>query len=256
MRLNRFRRLLREEQPIICISPGIPSPELVEFLGYLGFDVVFVDAEHGVIGPGRAQEMVRAADAAGVATITRVPSSDPSTILGYLETGTDGVIVPHVCSATDAQRAVQAVKYAPLGLRGAHSATRAASYGATEGAADYFARANQETVVGVMIEDRAALENLDEILAVPGVDLCLIGPGDLSVSMGYPGQPYHPEVQQEVDSAMKAVRAAGIAAGTVAGDGEETRQLFERGFRFALVSVTKILTTGSRHLLEQARKST
>jgi 4-hydroxy-2-oxoheptanedioate aldolase len=247
--------MLREEQPVICASPGVPSPELVEILGYLGFDAVFVDGEHGVIGPGRALEMVRAADAAGVATITRVPSSEPSTILGYLETGTDGVIVPHVCSAEDARRAVQAVKYAPLGLRGAHSATRAACYGATEGAADYFARMNREMVVGVMIEDRAALDNLGEILGVPGLDLCLIGPGDLSVSMGYPGQPYHPKVQQEVDRAMKAVRAAGIAAGTVAGDGHETRQLFERGFSFALVTAMKLRMNGARDLLEQARQS-
>ena len=253
MRTNTIKQTLQEGGTVICVGPGFPSPELVELLGYVGFDCIFVDAEHGVIGVERAQEMVRAADAAGSTTLTRVPKNNPAVILGYLETGTEGVIVPHVNTADDARAAVQAVKYSPLGIRGAHSGTRAANYGVTQDAAEYFDRANRETVVAVMIEEMTALENLDEILKVPELDLCLIGPGDLSMSMGYPGQPNHPDVQAQVERALRKIRAAGVAAGTVARDGEGIRRLFERGFQFAMVSAARMLTASARQLLAQAR---
>jgi len=253
VRANKVKQTLQEGGTVICAGPGFPSPELVEFLGYLGFDCIFVDAEHGVIGVERAQGMVRAADAAGVATLTRVPKNDPAVILGYLETGTGGVVVPHVNTADEARAVVQAVKYSPLGTRGSHSGTRAANYGVTQNGAEYFARANCETLVAVMIEEVTALENLAEMLKVPGLDLCLIGPGDLSMSMGYPGQPDHPDVQAQVDMALHKIRAAGVAAGTVAGDGEGVRRLFERGFQFALVGVARLFAASVRQLLAQAR---
>lgn len=253
MKTNTIKHKLQEGGTVICIGPGFPSPELVEFLGYVGFDCIFLDAEHGVIGVERAQEMVCAADAAGVSTLTRVPKNDPAVILGYLETGTGGVIVPHVNTADETQAVVQAVKYGPQGMRGAHSATRAADYGLTQSGAEYFAQANRETLVAIMIEELTALQNLDEILSVPGLDLCFIGPGDLSMSMGYPGQPGHPDVQAQVNRALQKIRAAGVATGTVAGDGQEVRRLFERGFQFALVSAAKLLTESAWQLLAQAR---
>ena len=253
MRTNRVKRILREGGTVICAGPGFPSPEMVEFLGHLGFDCIFIDAEHGVIGVERAQEMVRAADAVGVGTLTRVPKNDPAVILGYLETGTGGILVPHVNTAAEVRAVVQAVKYSPLGCRGAHSATRAADYGVTLSSAEYFAQANQETLVAVMIEETTALENLDEMLAVPGLDLCIVGPSDLSMSMGYPGRPDHPHVQAQVDLALRKARAANVAVGTVAADGAGVRRLFERGFQFALISAARLLAASARQLLAQAR---
>ncbi|HBY93926.1 MAG: aldolase/citrate lyase family protein [Ardenticatenaceae bacterium] len=253
MRSNKLKQALKEGGTVICVGPGVPSPELVEFLGHLGFDCIFIDAEHGVIGVERAQEMVRAADAVGIGSLTRVPKNDPAVILGYLETGTGGILVPHVNTADEVRQIMQAVKYSPLGIRGAHSGTRAANYGVTQSGAEYFDQANRETMVAAMIEEVAALENLNEILQVPGLDLCLIGPGDLAMSMGYPGQPDHPEVQAQVDLAVHKICAAGVAAGTVAADGEGVRRLFERGFQLALVSALRLLVVGARQLLAQAR---
>jgi 2-keto-3-deoxy-L-rhamnonate aldolase RhmA len=250
---TRLKQKLQAGNSVIGIASSFPSPELVEFLGLLKFDCIFIDAEHGVVGPETAQKLVRAADAVNVDTIVRVPQNDPGVILGYLETGTSGVIVPHINTADQMRAAVQAVKYSPLGMRGAHSGTRAANYGLTQNSADYFNRANRETIVGAMIEEVTAVENLDDILEVPELGLCFIGPGDLSMTVGYPGQPNHPAVQDLVDQALHKIRKAGIAAGTVAADAAGVRRLFERGFQFALVSAAKLLSVGAQELLAQAR---
>lgn len=254
MRPNTMKRTLHQGGTVISVQPHFPSPELVEFLGYLGFDSVFLDAEHGVVGVNRAQELVRAADAANIATLVRVPTNAPAVILGYLESGAGGVLVPHVTTAEQAEAAVQAVKYAPRGKRGAHSATRAANYGLTQSGAEYFEQANQETLTAIMLEDVEALANLEYILQVPGLDLCVIGPGDLSMSMGYPGQPDHPEVQRQVGLALQKIRAAGMPAGTPASDGPDARRLFERGFQFVMVNVARMLAADARELLAQARR--
>jgi len=253
MQTNTVKSALKEGDKVVCIQPHFPSPEVVEFLGYLGFDCIFVDAEHCGVGVERAQEMVRAADAAGVATLIRVPKNDPALILGYLETGAGSILVPHVNTADQVRRVVQAVKFAPLGTRGAHPATRAANYGVTQSSTEYFCQANRETMVAVMIEEMTAVENLDEMVKVPGLDLCVVGATDLSMSMGYPGQPGHPDVQSQVELALHKIRAAGVAAGATATDGAGVHRLFERGFQFAVVNAARLLAASARELLAQAR---
>lgn len=253
MRVNKLKQVLKSGEAVIASGPGFSSPELVEFLGHLKFDCIFIDAEHGPIGLKEAQEMVRAADAVGIPTITRVPHNDPAAILGYLETGTGSVLVPHVNDAAEAKAAVKAARYPALGMRGAHSGTRAANYGVTQSSPEYFASADRETLVSAMIEEYVAIDNIDEILQVDGLDFFLIGPGDLSMSMGYPGQPLHPEVQAKVDLALKKILAAGKIAGTVAGNGEQARQLIERGFQFILTSTTGLLASAARQFLTEAR---
>lgn len=253
MRVNQLKKALDDGDSIIAVGPGFSSPELVEFLGHLKFDCIFIDAEHGPVGLKEAQEMVRAADVVDIPTLIRVPQNDPAAILGYLETGTGSILVPHVNHAAAAQAAVRATKYPPLGIRGAHSGTRAANYGTTQTSAEYFACADQETLVSVMIEEVAAIKNIDEILQVEGQDLFMLGPGDLSMSMGFPGQPYHPEVQENVDLALKKILAVGKSAGTVAGNGEQAHQLIERGFQFVLVSATGLLASAARQFLTEAR---
>jgi 2-keto-3-deoxy-L-rhamnonate aldolase RhmA len=197
-----------------CVGPGMSSPELVEFFGYLGFDDIFLDAEHGVIGVDRAQEMVRAADGSGTPTLTRVPQNDPVVIRGDLESGTGGVIVPHVNTADDARAAVQAAKYAPLGTCGAGTASRAANFGPTRTAAEYLRRANEETFLSALVEESEGVRNLDAIMAVEGVDAVGIGAGNLSMSMGLPGQASHPDVKKIVLAAEARVAAAGKIAVT------------------------------------------
>jgi 4-hydroxy-2-oxoheptanedioate aldolase len=253
MRTNTMKEALRGGGRVICVQPHFPSPELVEFLGYAGFDGIFVDAEHGTVGVERAQEMVRAADVANIATLVRVPTNAPPVILGYLESGAGGVLVPHVTTAEQARAAVEAVKFAPQGNRGAHWGTRAANYGLTQSAPEYFEQSNRETLTAIMIEDAEALANLEDILQVPGLDLCVIGSGDLSMTLGHPGQPDHPEVQRQVGRALRVIRAAGVPAGTTTGDGPGARRLFEQGFQFVVVSAARLLAASAGQFLAQAR---
>lgn len=252
MRKNRLRAYIEEKKPVITAGPGFPSPELIEFLGHLGFEGVFIDAEHGTIGLETVQELVRAADAVGLATLTRVPKNDPAIIMGHLETGAASILVPHINSADDAVAAVQAVKFGPDGIRGAHSGTRAANFGATQDSATYFRESNRETLVAAMIEEVAALDNLAEIVTVQGLDLCIIGPGDLSMSMGLPGQPFHPEVQKRIAQAFSQIRTAGVSVGTLARDGKHARELFAQGYHVAIVSVPGILAGAARQLIAEA----
>lgn len=204
---NRLKEKIARGETATGVLVAWPSPELVEFCGYLGFDWVFIDAEHGYIGRETCAAMVRACDVSGIVPLVRVPENNASTILGYLETGAMGVIVPHVSTAEAARAAVEAVKYGPLGARGAGSSTRPANYGLTQTSTEYFQRANDQVMLYVMIEDMAGVENLDEILSVDGIDIVAFGPGDFAMSIGYPGQPGHPEVQKIISEARERIDA-------------------------------------------------
>jgi 4-hydroxy-2-oxoheptanedioate aldolase len=252
VRTNLTKEALRAGQNVVCIQPHFPSPELVEFLGHLGFDCVFIDAEHGGVGVERAQELVRAADASGVPTLVRVPRNEPETILRYLDIGSGGVLVPHVKSAEHAEAAVRASKFAPRGIRGAHAATRAAGYGLTQSSRAYFAQANAETLVAVMIEDASAVESFEQIAATDGLDLCVLGREDLAMSLGYPGELDHPEVARLTELVLQAARRAGLPLGITTPDGFAVSELFERGFQFVVVSASRLLAGTAREVLARA----
>lgn len=118
MLTDRLKRRVLAGDFLIGVLPGRASPDLVELCGVLGFDFVFIDGEHGVVDLETCQDMVRAADSASIAVLVRVPQNDPPATLPYIEMGAAGVIVPHVCEASEAENAVRAVKYAPRGVRG------------------------------------------------------------------------------------------------------------------------------------------
>ena len=213
MRENQLKRMFREGKAAVGATAPFHTPEAVEMMGLLGFDFVFLDGEHGGLGPESCQSLVRAAQLSGIEPIVRVPRNDPTVILGYLETGAWSIQVPHVNTAEDARRAVEAIKYPPMGIRGAGSTTRAADYGLGPGPAEYFGHANEQTLVIPMIEEPAAVENIDEIVRVEGLEAIFIGSGDLALTMGYPGQRSHPDVMAAMDRAFQAGRSAGITVG-------------------------------------------
>jgi len=250
VRENKLKRLFREGRTAIGVLTPFNDPEAVEFLGLVGFDFVFLDGEHGALSAERCQELIRAAQLRDVETIVRVPTNDPTVILGYLETGAWNIQVPHVNSVDDARRAVQAVRYPPLGNRGAGSSTRAADYGLRLGAAEYFARANQQTMVIPMIEEPAAVDQIDEIVAVEGLEAIFIGSGDLALTMGHPGQRSHPDVLAAITRVHTAARAAGIAVGGVGGDAAANNALVEQDYQFVLNSAGALFAAGCRTLLD------
>src|SRR5918911_1040480 len=250
MRHNRAKAKLAAGQPISVIAPTYTSAGLVELLGHLGFDAMFVDCEHGPAGWDDVEDMVRAAELAGSTTIVRVQSNDPSTITRALDRGSGGVQVPHVNTRAEAEAAVRAAKYSPIGHRG--FAGGRSSFGEKPG--EDTRRANDQTMLVVMLEEVEALENLDEILEVDHIDAYFIAPGDLSQSMGLPGQLDHPDVQSAIDDAVRRTRAAGRAPGVLTTPDTVARYL-DLGALFLYVSLAHVLQPGVADFLAKANRA-
>jgi 4-hydroxy-2-oxoheptanedioate aldolase len=206
MRENRVKRILNDGGLAIGTHVGgIADPQIVEIIGLAGFDAAFIDMEHTSFDLRDIQLMVMAAERAGITPVVRTPGFDPAFILRLLDMGVQGVQVPHVSSADTAREAVKAVRYPPQGERGMAAASRAADYGKTR-LLDHMAASNKEITLACMIEDMEAVENIDAIAAVEGVDLLAVGPSDLSRSLGVSGQPDHPRLVAAIDRVREAVR--------------------------------------------------
>lgn len=208
LQTNRLKAALDEGKTVFGLLNSVPSPLLVEMLGYAGYDFVILDMEHVCVNPETLENMVRAAECAGITPLVRVPGATPEVILRMLDCGAQGVVVPHVRSRAEAERAVQASRYHPCGARGI-SGGRTTGFGAID-LPTYFARANAELMVVLMIEDRQGVEAIDEILSVPGVDLVLEGAVDLSQSYGVPAQLQHPRVQAAIQRVADGCRRHGV----------------------------------------------
>ncbi len=247
MRENRVKRRLQAGEAVIgCFIP-YPSPELAEICGYLGFDFVLLDAEHGLLTEESAYHMVVAAEVAGTVPLIRVPFNHRQVILRYLDLGAGGVMVPQVNTPEEARAVVEACRYYPEGRRGVAS-VRAAQFGLTRPLSEYIRAANTEVMVIVQIESLAAVERLEEYLAIPGIDVLFVGPNDLAQSMGYPGQQQHPEVQAMIDEIVRRVDGR-IPLGTTAATPELAQRQLERGFRLIATNTTALLAAGARALL-------
>lgn len=244
MRHNRAKEKLSSGKPVTVVAPGYSSAGLVELLGHLGFDAVFIDCEHGPVGWEDVEHMVRAAELVDVTPIVRVQSNDPSTITRALDRGAGGVQVPHVNTRMEAEAAVRSAKFAPIGHRG--YAGGRSSLGVK---GSFTQHANDETMVIAMLEEAEALRNLDEILTVPHIDAFFIAPGDLSQSMGYPGQLDQPEVQAAVDAAVSRIRRAGRAAGVLTTDAASARRYLVLGALFFYVALASLLRPTARDFL-------
>lgn len=207
LRRNKLKAALGAGSSVFGLINSVPAPLLVEMLGYAGYDFVVLDLEHVGVNPETLENLVRAAECSGVTPLVRVPSARAELIGRVLDCGAQGVVVPHVGSAAEASIAVAASRYHPCGSRGI-TGGRTTGFG-TLGLQDYFAVANSEILVAVMIEDRQGVAEIDAILSVPGIDLVIEGAIDLSQSCGVPGQAQHPEVQGAIAHVAERCRAAG-----------------------------------------------
>jgi 4-hydroxy-2-oxoheptanedioate aldolase len=213
MRTNTLKQKLSAGKPVFGVMITFPSPPVVEMLGYMGFDWVLIDNEHGSVTVDTAEDMIRAAELTGIAPIVRPVVNRPDAIAPFLDRGAWGVQVPHVNTREEAEAAVAACKYFPQGQRGMFSRGRPAEYGIRGATPAYVDAANENTLVCLMLEEVEAIRNIDEIAAVKGVDVLFIGSGDLAQSMGHPGQQTHREVQALMEDGVKRIRAAGVAVG-------------------------------------------
>jgi 4-hydroxy-2-oxoheptanedioate aldolase len=249
MRPNKMKAKLATGEPALGLSVMIPSAQLVEMAGGLGFDWVLIDCEHGTITLETVELMVMAAEASDVTPIVRPRSNNAQDVVEVMDRGAAGVQVPHVTNAAAARAAVEAVKFHPLGRRGLAAGTRASGYGYRGSAGDFVAAANRETLVCVQIEDEAAVENIDEILRVEGIDVFFIGPSDLSQSMGYPGNPKAEPVASAIDRTLKAIVAAEKLPGMPATT-EALASALEKGVRYTYTHLPTLLGSAARQHLK------
>jgi len=217
-------RLLNLET-LIGTVVTISAPEVADILSRLGFDFLWIDTEHGPPGLPQAQMLVQAAGAR-CSTVIRVPSQDEAWIKKTLDIGCDGVIVPHVSTAEQASRVVELCLYPPAGTRSV-GAARAQGYGLDlpEG----IQRANEQIAVIVQAEHIDAVYNIEGILNVEGVTAVLIGPYDLSGSLGVPGQIDSPKVRDAIDRVTKACHKAEMPVGIFAADTATARHALANG---------------------------
>ena len=254
MRTNTLKQKLKDGKPGFGVMITFPSPAVVEMLGYMGFDWVLIDNEHGSITVDTAEDVIRAAELSGIAPIVRPVTNKPEVIAPFLDRGAWGVQVPHVNTAAEAEAAVAACKYFPDGQRGMFSGGRPAEYGISGTTPDYVKKANAETLVCLMLEEVEAINNIKEIVKVKGVDVLFIGSGDLSQSMGYPGQNTHPEVQALMEKGVKEIRQAGVVAGVSCPDALIPKFL-GLGVRYFHSSVGRLLHTAGDAYLKTVRKA-
>ncbi len=187
------------------IHPDYPSPGLVEFLGRAGVDAIFIDCEHGSADFERVEDIARAARLTGMAAIVRPMAADSALMTRYLERGIDGLIVPHVDDAETARTVVETIRY-----------TRWNDY--------------DDVIFMAQVESVRAIDNLPELLAVEGIDVYFIGPGDLSQDMGHPGERAHPDVEAQIQRAREAILGANKCAGILVNPETVARRV-EEGFR-------------------------
>lgn len=228
---NKLKRKLKAGETQIGAFITAPCPEVVEVLAVTGYDFVILDTEHTASGIETVVDMMRAAEVYGMVPIVRVPDDTPKNIARYLDVGAYGVQIPMVHTAEQAARIVEAMKFMPEGKRGM-SGGRGTRWGRIE---DYRQVSNAETLVSVMCETETAVNNIEEIVRVPGVDAVFIGAFDLSQSLGVPGQTTHPLVEEAIQKVLDACLEAEIIPGIVAPGVELAQKRIRQGFRYITV---------------------
>lgn len=253
MNRKSFRQRLKDGEIVLGCAVGIAHPIAVEAAGYAGFDFVLLDTEHSALDITAIEPMILAARATGVAAIYRVRHLDAAAIGRALDIGSDGILVPHVKSAQQARAVVEAARYAPLGHRGLGPG-RPIRFGLSD-PGEYVAHANEQTVVAVMIEDQEAVENIEAIAAVDGIDVFNIGTWDLSNSLGVPLDTRHPKLMDAITRILAAAKAHGIAAGVPPESPEEVSALTKLGCQFfESCSAQGVLAEGLRNIVLQSRE--
>lgn len=226
-----MQKKLRENKNVVGPFLKIASPEVVEIMGRAGFDYVILDCEHGPLNVLQGQDMVRAAEVVGMSTVIRVGANDPVMISRALDIGADAVQIPQIGSKEDAERAVKAAKFAPQGQRGVCAGVRAAQYSHLD-KHDYFKKANEETMIIIHIEGEQAVNNINEILSVDGIDIVFLGPYDLSQSLGISGQVDNPKLIEMMESIAKKAKDKGKIVGVYVDDVETAKKWMDLGVQY------------------------
>ncbi len=238
MRANAVKQMWREGKPTLGGWLSIPSTYSAEIMAHQGFDWLCIDTQHGFVDYADAVHMLQAISTTETTPFVRVPWNEPSIVMKYLDAGAYGIIIPMVNNRAEAERAVSACRYPPSGIR-SFGPNRVSYYAGR----DYAARANDEVACVVMIETAEALENLDDILGVPGVDAAYIGPADLSLALGLPPRADNddPKHVDAVARIREACERHGVVPGIHTGGSAFAVRCVEQGFKMVLLTAD---TTG------------
>lgn len=229
--VNRFKRALQQGRPQIGIWSSLASHIVAEILAHAGFDWVLLDTEHAPNELPMVQAQLQAMTGGTATPVVRPAWNDMVLVKRYLDIGAQTLLLPYVQTPEEAANAVRYTRYPPQGVRGVGASTRAAGYGRIR---DYLRRAHEELCVLVQAETRRALDRLEAIAAVEGIDGVFIGPNDLAADLGHLGDWQHPEVWKAMEEAAKRIRRAGKAPGILVGEAD-ARRCLDMGFLFVAV---------------------
>lgn len=228
-----FEELMRNKEKPLGIFMNCGCPEFLESAGLAGYQFVIIDNEHGGWSGETNAHMIRAAEAVGMASLVRISDLNETAVRKALDIGASGIVVPNVSSLEAARTAISYALFAPEGVRGACPCVRANGYGSGD-AGLYFTKSNKEVAIVLLIEGKGGIASFDDILELDGVKYVFFGPDDMSVSLGYPGQPNHPEVISAIESMIKRAQAKGVYTGMVADSAEKMWKWFDIGIDFGI----------------------
>ncbi|TPW28361.1 HpcH/HpaI aldolase family protein [Pararhizobium mangrovi] len=217
------------------------APTTAEALGHAGFDFVVVDMEHVPIEVADLAHILRAVGTTPAEPLVRLAWNDQVLVKRVLDAGAQTIMLPFVQTVEEARAAASFAKYPPVGVRGVAAVHRASRFGA---AADYLKQANEETCVIVQLETPEAVDLLEEIAALPGIDAVFVGPGDLAASMGHIGEIGHPDVQAKIEEAAKRAAEVGTPIGIVGPNPEMVRRFQHYGYTFTAIASDVAMMTG------------
>jgi 4-hydroxy-2-oxoheptanedioate aldolase len=256
-----FADNLKSGKLLTGIWVQIPHPEIVEIIGYSGYDFVIIDLEHGHFGFEMVESMVRAGEASGAAALVRVPENNEALIMKVLDTGAAGIIVPTISTREATLKLVSASKYFPEGKRGSCPCVRSGKHFVADWT-EYATRANRNTVVLPLIESVEGVANYKDIIGVRGVDGFLLGPFDLSVALGEGGNVNHPKVREKFDEIISYAASQKVPFITTIFESDPDKvaatvqEAYARGCRVFAVAIDKqILAYNAAYLNRKVRET-
>lgn len=231
MQKSRVLAKLRKGQPVLCTKTNFNEAAIVEMVGLMGFDCLWICQEHLWANPETLAGMITAGRATGMDVMVRIAKAGYSSAIRPLEMGAKGLMVPHILSTKDAETWVKATRFFPIGRRGLDGVNADADWGLMS-FSDYMRFSNEETFLAVQIEDPEALCSLEEIVSIPGVDIIFVGIGDLSHSLGFPGDVERPEIWDILNMVAQISRKHGKFAGAPGISLEWSKKLLDLGYLF------------------------
>ena len=250
---NQFKSALKAGRAQIGLWSSLSSNYTVEVIAGAGFDWILLDSEHSPADLENLLTQLQAAAPYPTHPVVRVPWNDMVTIKRTLDVGAQSLLIPYVSSADEARSAVSYTRYPPAGVRGVAGTTRATRFGRVK---DYAKRAHEEICVLVQVETQAAVDNIEAICAVDGVDGVFIGPADLHASLGHTGEIANPKVKPLIDDAIRRIRKNGKAPGILTPSEEDARRWLDCGALFVAVGAdVGILARGADALAAKFKKS-